>query len=116
MPTLVTSTTHFKAFADPTRLRLLNLIGAGEICVCHLVDILGEPQPKVSRHLAILRRAGLVTSRVEGPWRHYALPARPTGLAGTLLGCVRSCLREVDELQGDLRSLKALRARGTCSG
>jgi ArsR family transcriptional regulator len=114
MTALDTSSACFQAFADPTRLRLLHLLGEGEVCVCHLVEALGEPQPKVSRHLAVLRRAGLVTARVEGPWRHYALPARPRGLTRTLLGCVKTCLASVEELQEDLRRLRALRADGAC--
>jgi len=63
----------FRALADPTRLRLLNLIADREICVCYLVEILRISQPKVSRHLAYLRRAGIVASRREGKWMHYRL-------------------------------------------
>jgi ArsR family transcriptional regulator len=66
-----------QALGDPTRLRLLNLLRGGEICVCYFVEILGEPQPKVSRHLAYLRRAGLVDVRREGKWMHYRLAATP---------------------------------------
>ncbi|HEX3110470.1 MAG TPA: metalloregulator ArsR/SmtB family transcription factor [Thermoanaerobaculia bacterium] len=66
-----------QALGDPTRLRLLNLLRGGEICVCYFVEILGEPQPKVSRHLAYLRRAGLVDVRREGKWMHYKLAATP---------------------------------------
>src|ERR1700683_469010 len=63
----------FRALADPTRLRLLNLISNREICVCYFVEILGLSQPKISRHLAYLRRAGIVTARREGKWMHYRL-------------------------------------------
>src|SRR3954469_20058384 len=66
-----------QALADPTRLRLVNLLRSGEICVCFFVEILGEPQPKVSRHLAYLRRAGLVDVRRDGKWMHYKLAATP---------------------------------------
>lgn len=62
-----------QALGDPTRLRLVNLLRGGEICVCYFVEILGEPQPKVSRHLAYLRRAGIVDARREGKWMHYKL-------------------------------------------
>jgi ArsR family transcriptional regulator len=71
-----------QALGDPTRLRLLNLLRSGEICVCYFVEILGEPQPKVSRHLAYLRRAGIVDVRREGKWMHYKLAA--TGQAAVL--------------------------------
>lgn len=61
----------FKALADKTRLRILALLGAGEVCVCNIHDTLGLPQPTVSRHLAYLRRAGLVDVRRDGVWMHY---------------------------------------------
>ncbi|MDT7688925.1 MAG: ArsR family transcriptional regulator, arsenate/arsenite/antimonite-responsive transcriptional [Acidobacteriota bacterium] len=69
----------FKALADRTRLRLLNLMAAGEVCVCFFVEVLGTNQPKISRHLAYLRRAGVVSARREGKWMHYriASPADP---------------------------------------
>jgi ArsR family transcriptional regulator len=63
----------FQALGDRTRLRLLNLMGEQEICVCYFVEILAQPQPKISRHLAYLRRAGLVAARREGKWMHYRL-------------------------------------------
>jgi len=69
--------TLFQALADPTRLRLLNLMAAGEVCVCYLVEIFEETQPKISRHLAYLRRAGLVEARRDGKWMHYRL-VRPS--------------------------------------
>jgi ArsR family transcriptional regulator len=63
----------FQALGDRTRLRLLNLMGEQEICVCYFVEVLGQPQPKISRHLAYLRSAGLVAARREGRWMHYRL-------------------------------------------
>jgi ArsR family transcriptional regulator len=61
----------FKALGDRTRLRILALLGNNEVCVCHLHDSLGVPQPTVSRHLAYLRRSGLVSTRRDGVWMHY---------------------------------------------
>src|SRR3954451_9348534 len=61
----------FKALADKTRLRILALLGNNEVCVCHLHDSLGVPQPTVSRHLAYLRKRGLVAARRDGVWMHY---------------------------------------------
>lgn len=74
-----TLVTLLLALADTTRLRLLNLLSEGELCVCYFVEILGLSQPKVSRHLASLRRAGLVAARRDGKWIHYRLvdPADP---------------------------------------
>lgn len=63
----------FRALADRTRLRLLNLMGQDEVCVCYFVEILHTPQPKISRHLAYLKRAGVVTARREGKWMHYRI-------------------------------------------
>jgi len=67
----------FQALGDPTRLRILNLLAAGELCVCYFVEILGDPQPKISRHLAYLRRAGIVDARRDGKWMHYRLAQPP---------------------------------------
>jgi ArsR family transcriptional regulator, arsenate/arsenite/antimonite-responsive transcriptional repressor len=63
----------FRALADRTRLRLLNLMGNDEVCVCYFVEVLRTPQPKISRHLAYLRRAGIVGARREGKWMHYRI-------------------------------------------
>ena len=63
----------FKALADKTRLRILALLGNNEVCVCHIHDTLGLPQPTVSRHLAYLRKSGLVAVRRDGVWMHYHL-------------------------------------------
>lgn len=86
---LEATTRLLKAFADPVRLRLLNLLSGGrEVCVCHLHEALGLPQPTVSRHLAYLRTHGLVAGRKDGLWVHYRL-AKPTcELHRALLDCV----------------------------
>ncbi|MBI2824934.1 MAG: helix-turn-helix transcriptional regulator [Planctomycetia bacterium] len=98
----------FRALADRTRLRLLNLLVPGELCVCYLVDILGVPQPTASRHLAYLRRAGLVRVRREGLWCHYRL-APPRGkLQRKLLECLTCCTAEVPELAEDARRRRAI--------
>ncbi len=68
-----TMATLFKALADQTRLRILGLLGAGEVCVCDIHQSLGIPQPTTSRHLAYLKRAGLVADRRDGLWVHYRL-------------------------------------------
>lgn len=72
----------FAALSDRTRLRLLHLMQRREVCVCYFVAILGQSQPKISRHLASLRRAGVVAARREGKWMHYRIvfplpPAQP---------------------------------------
>jgi ArsR family transcriptional regulator len=65
--------TLFKAMSDPIRLRLLNLIADQEVCVCYFVEAIEAPQPTISRHLAYLRRSGLVNARRDGKWMHYSL-------------------------------------------
>jgi ArsR family transcriptional regulator len=108
LTTLEATSAQLKAFADPTRLRILNLLHEGELCVCHLVEILDQAQPSISRHLALLRGAGLVCVRKEGNWRHYALPELEAGLVASLLACVSSCLRPIDDLQQDLERLRLI--------
>lgn len=81
----------FKALADRTRLRLLALLGNNEVCVCHLHDSLGVPQPTVSRHLAYLRRTGLVSARRDGVWMHYRVsPALTPEIRQVLDAAVRA--------------------------
>lgn len=63
----------FRALADRTRLRLLNLMGLDEVCVCYFVEVLRTPQPKISRHLAYLKKAGVVAARRDGKWMHYRI-------------------------------------------
>lgn len=92
----------FRAFCDRTRLRLLNLLnGYDELCVCDLMSVLGLHQAKVSRHLAYLRRAGLVDSRREGQWVYYRLSEAQDALHAKMLECLSSCITEVPELQAD---------------
>jgi ArsR family transcriptional regulator, arsenate/arsenite/antimonite-responsive transcriptional repressor len=75
----------FQALGDKTRLRLLNLMGDQEICVCYFVEILDQPQPKISRHLAYLRRAGIVAARRDGKWMHYRIVTPPNNGAARVL-------------------------------
>jgi len=97
----------FRALADPTRLRLLNLIAGREVCVCFFVEILGMGQPKISRHLAYLRRAGLVTARSEGKWVHYRLVEPPDEMAADILRATLRRLRERPQMQRDAARLAA---------
>jgi len=111
---LETTNTVFRAFADENRIRLLNLLLEGEVCVCDLCDALAMPQPRISRHLAYLRKAGLATVRQEGKWKHYAAAKHAAGLHHRLLNCVRGCLRDIDILQADLARLRETRGRRCC--
>lgn len=95
----------FKALADRTRLRLISLIGDSEVCVCFLVVILKTSQPKISRHLAYMRRAGIVTSRREGKWMHYRLTEPSDEHAARIFREVRASLLEHPEFQRDREKL-----------
>ena len=91
----------FAALADNTRLRLLNLMSGREVCVCHFVDILGQSQPKISRHLAYLRKAGIVAPRREGKWMHYSICTSADAASGSILTAVLAALGRDKQMQAD---------------
>ena len=95
----------FQALGDTTRLRLLNLMGDQEVCVCYFVEILGGPQPKISRHLAYLRSAGIVSARREGKWMHYRIVMPPHIGASQILKQTLKWLKEEKAMQKDLVQL-----------
>lgn len=92
----------FAALADPTRLRLLNLMRGREVCVCYFVEILRQSQPKISRHLAYLRRAGIVSARREGKWMHYRIEMPEHEAAEAILMQVLRSLEDDVAMQDDL--------------
>src|SRR5262245_7115319 len=102
----------FKALADATRLRILALLVGGEICVCEIHDALKLPQPTVSRHLAYLRRAGLVETRREGLWIHYRLASLDDTVLRTLTDIVKHALTHVDTIARDGERFR--KATGCC--
>jgi ArsR family transcriptional regulator len=95
----------FQALGDNTRLRLLNLMGDQEICVCYLVEILNQPQPKISRHLAYLRKAGIVTTRRDGKWMHYRIVMPPNEGAAKVLQEILRWFKEEKTMQADRAKL-----------
>jgi ArsR family transcriptional regulator len=96
----------FKALGDATRLRILRLLMAGEICVCDIHDTLKIPQAKASRHLAYLRRAGLVTTRREGLWIHYGLAKSVDPIIATIADATTHVLGHVEALKKDAERLE----------
>ncbi len=104
----------FRAFADETRLRILSLLVPGELCVCDIVSALGLGQPKISRHLAYLRRAGLVSARKEGLWKHYSLTPPADAFHKGLLGCLRGCFSEAPSLRRDRERLEKRASEKGC--
>lgn len=95
----------FAALSDRTRLRLLNLMDGREVCVCYFVEILGQSQPKISRHLAYLRRADVVAARREGKWMHYKIVVPANTGAAKILRETLAVLREDKGMKADLTRL-----------
>lgn len=95
----------FLALADKTRLRLLNLMRENEICVCFFTEVLGESQPKVSRHLAYLRNAGIVSARREGKWMNYKIEFPENQYAADLLEKTLNWLKAQDDMREDYEKL-----------
>jgi ArsR family transcriptional regulator len=114
-----------KALADPTRLRIVGLLHTGEVCVCHIYDSLKISQPKASRHLAYLRRAGVVATEKRGLWVYYRLATQTSPAIQTLLDAAVHCtthiptgsrdLKRLGQATGSVRAL-TMTSRSTCCG
>lgn len=98
----------FKALADRTRLRLINLMGEDEVCVCFFVEVLKTNQPKISRHLAYLKRAGVVSARRDGKWIHYRIVEPPESHAANIFREVRTSLANDPSMQSDRARLQKI--------
>ncbi len=95
----------FAALADRTRLRLINLMRGGEVCVCFFAETLGTNNPKISRHLAYLKRAGLVTGRRDGKWIHYSLTVPKDPQATAILDSVMKTFEADEQMRADRDNL-----------
>jgi len=104
----------FRALADPTRVRILHLLRGGQLCVGDLVTVLGLSQPKVSRHLAYLRRVQLVDAEKRGLWCFYRLASARPGFHQKVLETLEAAASEVPEASADKRALHKLRIKGGC--
>jgi ArsR family transcriptional regulator, arsenate/arsenite/antimonite-responsive transcriptional repressor len=104
----------FRAVSDRTRLRILCLLHDKELCVGDIVDILQVPQPRISRHLAHLRKARLVTVRKSGLWSFYSLTPAQTAFHRKLLSCLRNCFSEVPQIQADQARAAETKESGGC--
>ena len=98
----------YECLCDMTRLRLLNVLAQGPLCVCHFQSVLREPQVKVSKHLAYLRTRGLVQVERRGNWMVYSLPDKPSRELATNLACLQDCVREEAVFRQDLARIKKL--------
>ncbi len=101
--------TIYECLCDRTRLRVLNLLCQGPLCVCHIQEILGEPQVKVSKHLGYLKKHGLVSVRKEGNRRIYSLVSKPAKALEANLACLQDCAGEDKIFRRDSEKLKVLR-------
>jgi len=115
MSTLTDTNQLFRAFADETRMRILHILTVDELCVCQIIEILSLPQSKASRHLSYLKRAGLVKSRKEGLWMYYSLSTPKGKLQKDIMGCVKSCFKEVPVMQKDLVKARSAIKKSACS-
>ena len=105
-PTIDHLESVFKALADKTRLRILALLGNNEVCVCHIHDCLGVPQPTASRHLAYLRRSGLVDVRREGVWMHYQVARSLDPAVQTVLNAAVDAVTRVPTTADDRKQFQ----------
>ena len=108
----------YECLCDQTRLRLLNLLSVRPLCVCHFQELLGEPQVKISKHLAYLRKRGLVEAERDGNWMIYRLPKKRSPELEKNLRCLQDCVQENRIFKQDLaklkRSSKAIEANSPC--
>jgi ArsR family transcriptional regulator len=98
----------YECLCDRTRLRLLNVLAQGPLCVCHFQEVLREPQVKISKHLAYLRTRGLVEVERSGNWMIYELPAKPSRELKANLACLQDCAQDNAVFRRDLARLKRL--------
>ncbi|MGC4071018.1 MAG: metalloregulator ArsR/SmtB family transcription factor [Nibricoccus sp.] len=108
--------TIYDCFCDLTRLRLLHVLEAGPLCVCHFQEILGEPQVKISKHLGYLKARGLVEAEREGQWMIYALAKKPSRELAANLACLQDCAREETVFRKDAERRRKLGEKLKASG
>ncbi len=104
----------FRSFSDRNRLRILHLLTGGELCVGDIVEALAIPQPRASRHLAYLRKAGMVVVRKAGLWSYYSLSPSESAFHQNLLNCLGGCFGDVPEIKEDHKRVSKIKQRGGC--
>ena len=98
----------YECLCDETRLRIIQLLTRGPLCVCHLQSVLGIPQARVSQHLSYLRERGMVESRREGTWMIYSLPEKPSAELSRHLACLQDCSVSDKRFREDLKKLQSV--------
>ena len=106
----------YQCLCDRTRLRILNVLARGPLCVRHLQDILGEPQVKISKHLRYLRKRGMVEATRQGNWMIYRLPQAPSPELSANLACLQDCAAEEDTFRRDADRAARLRPEPEVNG
>lgn len=109
-------TQYFKALSEEMRLRIVMLLTHGELCVCDIMDVLDEPQSKVSRHLSYLKNSGIITSRRVGVWMHYTLSERKDETLDAQIEFMRERLSPLPGFHEDVVKMEALKERKACEG
>lgn len=104
----------FKALSDETRLRIIMLLTQGELCVCDVMEVLGEPQSKISRHLAYLKHSGITENRRVGVWMHYRLKDSQNGIFNAQIDFLKEKLLGMPQFQVDRQKLIELKRQGSC--
>jgi ArsR family transcriptional regulator len=101
----------YECFCDETRLRIINLLNQGPLCVCHFQELLDEPQVKISKHLAYMKAKGIVQCRRRRNWMIYSLPAKPSRELNANLACLQDCASTHPVFKQDLRRRRAMGAK-----
>jgi len=107
---------YFRALSEEVRLRILLLLAHGELCVCDIMDVLGEPQSKISRHLSYLKRSGLITSKRVGVWMHYMLAESTEETINAQIEFMRERLSALPAFKEDIQKMELLKERKRCEG
>jgi ArsR family transcriptional regulator len=107
---------YFRALSEEVRLRIVMLLTHGELCVCDIMDVLDEPQSKVSRHLSYLKRSGLITSRRVGVWMHYMLTEPCNETLSAQVEFLRERLSRLPGYKDDVAKMEILKERKRCEG
>lgn len=107
---------YFRALSEEIRLRIVMLLTHGELCVCDIMDVLGEPQSKISRHLSYLKHSGLVTGKRVGVWMHYMLTDTQDQTLDAQIAFMRERLSDLPPFEDDMAKMEALKEQKRCSG
>lgn len=107
---------YFKALSEEVRLRIVMLLTHGELCVCDIMEVLDEPQSKISRHLSYLKSSGIITSKRVGVWMHYALSERQDETLDAQIEFMRERLSHLPDFSGDIVKMEVLKGRKLCEG